>query len=302
MTKQVLMVRVMIASPSDVAQERRIIRDTIHDWNDIHALDRGIVLLPVSWETHASPEVGDRPQEIINKQILRDCDLLVAVFWSRVGSSTGKAISGTVEEIEEHRRAGKPAMVYFSSVPVEKGSVDPDNYAALLEFKRELRERSLFVEYESLGDFKLKFARQLTLTIIRQFPSDRTNEDRTSTDKKAADPGVFYSKATPRPEPVDLTSDAELLLQFAAEETDGTVTMFSTLDGLYVATTSTTFVAAGGDSREEARWRDAVNCLLENKLIEDRGGRGEVFSITARGYDVADHLGPPVAPEPEAPD
>lgn len=32
----------MIASPGDVSQERRIIRDVIEEWNTIHAEDRHI--------------------------------------------------------------------------------------------------------------------------------------------------------------------------------------------------------------------------------------------------------------------
>src|SRR5206468_6654815 len=99
-------VKVMIASPSDVPQERRLARDVIEEWNAIHAEDRGIVLMPVGWETHSSPEMGDRPQAIINRQLLRNSDLLIAVFWTRLGSPTGAAQSGTVEEIEEHLGAG----------------------------------------------------------------------------------------------------------------------------------------------------------------------------------------------------
>lgn len=63
-------VKVMIASPSDVAQERRIIRDVIQEWNAIHAEDRKIILMPVGWETHSAPDMSDRPQEIINRQLL----------------------------------------------------------------------------------------------------------------------------------------------------------------------------------------------------------------------------------------
>ena len=61
---------VMIASPSDVATERQIIPSVIHDWNCIHAQQYQIVLLPMSWETHASPMMGDRGQAIINEQVL----------------------------------------------------------------------------------------------------------------------------------------------------------------------------------------------------------------------------------------
>lgn len=40
----------MIASPGDVSQERRVIRDVIDEWNTIYSEDRRIVLMPVGWE------------------------------------------------------------------------------------------------------------------------------------------------------------------------------------------------------------------------------------------------------------
>ncbi|MCL1628273.1 DUF4062 domain-containing protein [Roseibaca sp. V10] len=90
---------VMIASPSDVAKERMLIRETIHEWNDINAKAAKSVFLPVGWETHSAPDLGGRPQDIINKNVLKHCDFLIGVFWTRLGTPTGEFESGTVEEI-----------------------------------------------------------------------------------------------------------------------------------------------------------------------------------------------------------
>jgi len=74
----------MIASPGDVAEEREIIRSVIHDWNDVNATVSKIVLTPVGWDTHSSPELGTRAQDLINSHLLKACDLLVGVFWTRL--------------------------------------------------------------------------------------------------------------------------------------------------------------------------------------------------------------------------
>lgn len=126
-----MVVPVMIASPGDVSDERNIIREVIHDWNDVNAAMSRTMLAPVGWETHSSPELGARPQELINSRLLRECDLLIGVFWTRLGTPTGKAESGTVEEIREHINAGKPAMIYFSSKPVAPQSIDVAQYSAV---------------------------------------------------------------------------------------------------------------------------------------------------------------------------
>lgn len=156
---------VMIASPSDVQTERSIVREVLAEWNAVNSATRRIVLLPVSWETHASPELGDRAQAIINRQVLRDCDLLVGVFWTRLGTPTGDSASGTVEEIDEHLKSGRPAMLYFSDVPVRLESVDDEQYAALKEFKTLSQARGLCESYGDLNDFRSKVYRHLQLKI-----------------------------------------------------------------------------------------------------------------------------------------
>ncbi|MBF4232785.1 DUF4062 domain-containing protein, partial [Vibrio anguillarum] len=135
--------------PGDVSSERAIIRDVIYEWNAVHSESRNIVLLPVGWETHSSPEMGGQAQEIINNQVLDRCDLLVGVFWTRIGTPTTEYASGTVEEIEEHIKSAKPAMLYFSSQPVALDTVEPEQYAQLKAFKESCQNRSLYESYDS---------------------------------------------------------------------------------------------------------------------------------------------------------
>lgn len=160
----------MIASPSDVAQVRSVVREVIHTWNAVFSEKEASVLMPIGWESHAFPALGARPQAIINRQVLEDADLLVALFWTRLGSPTDQAPSGTVEEIETHLKAGKPAMIYFSSQPAVPESIDPKQYEALLKFKEDLRLRGLFETFASPAEFREKFTRQLAQTIVRHFP------------------------------------------------------------------------------------------------------------------------------------
>lgn len=87
---------VMIASPSDVAAERALVKEVVHEWNAVNAFTRRIVLQPIGWETHSSPSMGEHPQHVLNEQVLAKCDLLVGVFWTRVGRerrSTKAALS-----------------------------------------------------------------------------------------------------------------------------------------------------------------------------------------------------------------
>ena len=77
--------RILIASPSDVEEEREVAARIIQEWNDLNSFNKKIVLLPIRWETHTSPTYGSRPQEIINSQIVNECDLLIGFFWTKIG-------------------------------------------------------------------------------------------------------------------------------------------------------------------------------------------------------------------------
>jgi hypothetical protein len=165
---QATVFNVMIASPGDVSAERQIVRDVIFGWNAINAGATKIVLLPVGWETHSYPSVGDPPQTILNEQVLAPCDLLVAIFGSRIGTPTNRFPSGTVEEIETHLNAGKPVMLYFSSGPILRQNLDPEQYKRLEEFRESCKGRCLYETFDNPDDFRQKFSHQLNLIMINE--------------------------------------------------------------------------------------------------------------------------------------
>src|SRR5258706_16038055 len=126
---------VLIASPSDLPEERAAAKQAIYEWNALHAKAEGVMLDPHMWETHATPGFG-RPQDIINKQLVKDADLLIGMFWTKIGTSTGVALSGTVEEIDQMVAAGKPAMLYFSKRPADLSTVNIDQLKGLRDFQK----------------------------------------------------------------------------------------------------------------------------------------------------------------------
>ena len=266
----------MIASPTDVQEERSINREVIHEWNVVNSERDGVVLLPVGWETHAAPALGERPQALINKQVLRTCDLLVAIFWTRLGTSTGAAESGTVEEIQEHLATGKPAMVYFSTVPANPASIDQDQYNELIRFKNTIRQLGIVEEYGSVTDFRNKLIRQLAQTINDNFGHMGIPEEELSVSSTRG----FVANN-------DLSDEAARLLSAAASE--GSVSIISTLGGTHVQAGGEAFCNPG-DARSEAKCRRIINELETMGLLEDRNGRGEMLYVTDQGFSVADSL------------
>lgn len=269
---------VMIASPGDVASERAIVRDVVYEWNAVNSGARKIVLLPVGWETHSSPEMGAPAQQIINRQVLNKCDLLVGVFWTRIGTPTEKHSSGTVEEIEEHIASGKPAMLYFSSQPVAMDTVDLDQVQRLKEFKKSCQSRGLYESYDSHAEFKDKFYRHLQLKVNEHqlFQVAETGE---------VDAVVVESRTTIP----DLTQEARILLKEASQDSGGTILHARYIGGTAIQTNGKNLIPSN-DRREVAKWEGALEQLRSHDLVVDRGYKGEVFEITNLGYQVADMI------------
>lgn len=70
---------------------------------------------------------------MINHQLADDADIIVGVFSQTLGSATPRAVSGTAEELERARDAGKPVHVYFSAMPLDRDH-DRDQLAARDDF------------------------------------------------------------------------------------------------------------------------------------------------------------------------
>ncbi len=267
MSYQANVYNVMIASPSDVTEERQRIQKIVYEWNCVHSLNKGIVLLPTCWETHSSPEMGGRPQAIINKQVLENADLLVGVFWRRIGTPTGEAVSGTVEEIEKHIAAGKPAMIYFSNAPAHLDTIDSKQYEELKKFEVLCQSKGLIETYGNIREFGEKFSKQLALKI---------NQD-------------DYFKKSENPITTDLSEKAEILLIEASKNPQGQILRVKLGQTLDISTNGKKF-AGTNDARENAGWESAIDELLSYGFLQDRGDKRQVFSITHNGYQMADFL------------
>lgn len=142
--------QVLVTSPSDVPNE--IIENVIESinlWNKLNSVARNIYLKPVRWETDVYSVVEkEEPQQIINTQIVSKSDILIGVFWTRIGTPTENYESGSVEEIERHISQDKPAMLYFlkERPPLEmlKNAESKQQYDKLEAFKNKWSRQGIY--------------------------------------------------------------------------------------------------------------------------------------------------------------
>ncbi|MFZ3008503.1 MAG: DUF4062 domain-containing protein [Phenylobacterium sp.] len=164
--------RVLIASPSDLTEERQAVTDAVNEWNAEHASAEGVVLLPVRWETHARPTINVRPQQAINDQLVTSSDILIGMFWTRFGTDTGVAESGTVEEIDQFVAAQKPAMLYFSRRPIDPTKIDLAQHQKLHAFKDDTYKTALVGDFTTVDGLRQTVLRDL-MRQVREMPRPR---------------------------------------------------------------------------------------------------------------------------------
>lgn len=281
MSYQANVYQVIIASPGDVPRERQLAREIVYEWNDINSLDKKICLLPVGWEHNSSPEMGGRAQDFINKQILENSDLLIGIFWTRIGSPTGDSISGSVEEIEKHVNSGKPAMLYFSNTPVRPDSIDQKQYEELVKFKEECFKKGLVESFDNIDELRAKLTKQLSLKIIRHNHfqvygngTELESQEPTEEDKLGS---------------LELSQEEKDLIIEAAKDPNGSVMKLAYIGG-FVIQSNGKQMNEDFEPRTRATWEAVIDNLTRMYILEERGYKGEMFALTLYGYKIADKL------------
>ena len=268
---------VMLASPSDVIKEIKIAREIILDWNNVNSYSRKIVLLPINWEYSSYSSFSDRPQEVLNQQLLRNADILIGIFWTRIGTPTGKAISGTVEEINQHINSGKPTMLYFSNSRTNPDKINKEQYNAVLEIKNEYQKKGLTHSFNSSDDFRSQFQRQISLLLYN------------SEYFLAPEEFPFDSITIPQNEKIELSPEAKIILIEGSKDTNGQIIKLKRLSGIHIETNRKT-INNDRNPRSDAKWISAFEELITKELIRDVGYKGEIYSLTNKGFEIADIL------------
>jgi hypothetical protein len=162
-----------VISPSDVVDARDEIERTIADWNAQVGPHIGARVEAVRWERHSRPELGDHPQDVLNRQLVDDCDLGIAVFWSRAGTPTLAHDSGSVEEIERLHGRGAPVCVYFSSAPIPQVALRDDQFERLMAVRKRYETRGLLGTFATTAELGRAFQLHLTDVIAKGLQQGR---------------------------------------------------------------------------------------------------------------------------------
>lgn len=158
-------VSVFIASPGDLAVERRAFKVQVDELNKGFGSGAEVEFIPLGWEDALS-NVGQRSQSVINQDV-DACDVFVLVMWKRWGQEAPDAAPYSSYTEEEFNRAvarfektGSPTLYVFLK------HIDPSLMAdagpqltKVLAFRKKLEE-SKQVLYRGFAD-ESEFAREI---------------------------------------------------------------------------------------------------------------------------------------------
>lgn len=151
--------KVFIASPSDLNEERNVVKQVVNELNIIYPNHYGIFLDILTWEENTYPAFGEDGQDVINKQI-PEYDIFIGMMWSRFGTPTKRFSSGTKEEFEraylKYQSNSNEVFIlfYFKDEPIAPSDLDIHQITEVLKFKQELISKGgLLKTFKSVDDF-----------------------------------------------------------------------------------------------------------------------------------------------------
>jgi len=170
MSENITKYKLLIASPSDLKDERSAIDDVIQELNLTYGNRNGLVIEAVKWETHTAPAIGltKSTQDIVDNDLGDDYDLFIGMLWKKFGTPTENYGSGTEQEfrraLERFQNYPNSLQILFyfkmaGTLSISPSDLDPRELIKILDFKDDLGKNNVYYfEYSAIEDFQ-KFLR-----------------------------------------------------------------------------------------------------------------------------------------------
>lgn len=157
----------LLSCPGDVIDLKDIIDDCVKNFNKLLGETNNIRVDLKHWSTDSFPQSGDKPQNLLNKQFIDDCDLCVALLGNRFGTPTDNYDSGTEEEIENMIANRKQVFLYFIERTVDPSTIDTEQLSKVRAFKEKYTDKGIYSVIKSEEELKAQFLNSLSLYFIK---------------------------------------------------------------------------------------------------------------------------------------
>lgn len=155
-------IALLISSPRDVLAQRDLIEKCCVNWNRGHGREQKRIVQTLRWERDMPTTSNAVPQEVTDEVLVKNSDLLVAIFWTRFGTPTGTFESGTLGEISRFIDSNRPAIIYFYTKKVELGKIVPEQLTKINNFKKKYKNQGIYRDIKNDKELEEHFMKDLT--------------------------------------------------------------------------------------------------------------------------------------------
>ena len=179
-TRKIL--RVFLASPSDLPEERRAVHSAVTEFNQTLADAFEYQIELFGWEDTVS-RFG-RPQHIINYEV-DQCDLFLGMLWKRWGTPSdadGTHSSGFEEEfqrsVDRRQRTNSPEIsLFFKNIEKDLTKDPGEQLQKVLDFRNSIIQKKslLFENFDTSQDME-RLARRCFIDYVRRLGESESAE------------------------------------------------------------------------------------------------------------------------------
>jgi hypothetical protein len=181
MPEEVTRLRIFMASPGDVLDERERLRLAVDELDRTLADSLGQSLQLLDWRDVVSST--GRPEQVILDQLeLNAWDIFIGILWTRFGTPPGAThpetgepfLSGTEEEFtlayQAWKQTGRPQILFYRCLRPIPTSIDTVQLQQVQEFFKGFEASGtypgLYRTYKTLEDFERHVRKDLTLLLL----------------------------------------------------------------------------------------------------------------------------------------
>ena len=203
----------LLSCPGDVLDLKSTVEECVKSFNSSIGEINNVRIELKHWSTDSFPQSGDKPQNILNRQFVEDCDLCVALLGIRFGTPTDNYDSGTEEEIEKMLEQDKQVFLYFVERNIDPSKIDLDQYKKVQEFKKKYTDKGVYTVVKSAEELRSNFQNALSLYFIKLVAPNTTQLQPTLAPKlvisSTNDDGTSITPMHTRYQKIKLVKDKE---------------------------------------------------------------------------------------------
>ncbi|MFN7766329.1 MAG: DUF4062 domain-containing protein [Planctomycetaceae bacterium] len=271
--------------------------------------------IPAGMELFAA---GDESQLETIERWIDDSDVFMLILGGRYGSIEPKSGKSYIElEYDYALKHKKPLFAAVISGEYLEAKVKAEGSAfietvhgvqlkafretvttKICRFFKDVNELKLIV-FESLSKFERNeglsgwirgtdvIDPKATLEELSRLQAENTSLRTQVQDFKAF---LRTASATGQQTAVSSLSAEAMELLVTAKNADGRILYVRFMGGSALQAGNRSFIEPENSSREDARWKGALDELLERRLVESLGYKAETFQVTKLGYEVGDEI------------